>query len=28
VFATRFGSMTLQKQFRLKDMTYKGRIEL
>jgi len=28
VFATRFGSMTLQKQFHLKDMTYKGRLEL
>jgi hypothetical protein len=28
VFATRFGSMTLQKQFHLKDMTYKGKLEL
>ena len=27
-FTTRFGSMTIQKQFRLKDMTYKGKLEL
>ncbi len=28
VFGTRFGSMTIQKQFRLKDMTYRGKLEL
>ncbi|HSU60850.1 MAG TPA: hypothetical protein VLI55_16170 [Bryobacteraceae bacterium] len=27
-FTTRFGSLTIQKQFRLKDMTYKGKLEL
>jgi hypothetical protein len=28
VFTTRFGSMTVRKQFRVKDMTYKGKLEL
>ncbi len=28
LFATRFGSMKIEKRFRLKDMTYKGRLEL
>jgi hypothetical protein len=28
MFATRFGSMTIQKQFRLKDMIYRGKLEL
>lgn len=27
-FATRFGSMTIDKKFRLKDLTYKGRLDL
>ena len=27
-FATRFGSMKIQKTFRLKDMVYKGKLEL
>lgn len=27
-FVTRFGSMTIQKQFRLKDMIYQGKLEL
>lgn len=27
-FATRFGSMTIRKVFRLKDMTYRGKLEL
>ncbi len=28
VFATRFGSMTIYKRFRLKDMRYEGKLEL
>ncbi len=28
MFATLFGSMTIQKQFRLKDMIYRGKLEL
>jgi hypothetical protein len=28
MFATRFGSMAIQKRFRLKDMSYKGKVEL
>ena len=28
IFATRFGSLTIRKSFRLKDMTYKGKLEL
>jgi hypothetical protein len=27
-FVTRFGSLTVQKRFRLKDMTYGGKLEL
>ena len=27
-FAARFGSMTVQKQFRLKDLVYRGKLEL
>ena len=27
-FVTRFGSVTVQKRFRLKDMMYKGQLEL
>lgn len=27
-FATRFGTMTIQKQFRLKEMSYQGKLEL
>ena len=28
LFATRFGSMKIEKRFRLKDMTYRGKLEL
>ena len=27
-FATRFGSLTVQKRFRLSDMVYRGKLEL
>ncbi len=28
VFVTRFGAMSIEKRFHLKDMQYKGRLEL